>query len=33
MLHVWHMFAAELPEGMQALKDAAYFLERQRRSN
>jgi len=27
MFHVWHMFAAELPEGMQALEDAAYFLE------
>lgn len=29
MFHVWHMFAAILPEGMQALKDAAYFLERE----
>ena len=29
MFHVWHMFAAELPEGMQALKDASYFLEQQ----
>jgi acetyl esterase/lipase len=29
MFHVWHMFAAYLPEGMQALKDAAYFLDRE----
>lgn len=27
MFHVWHMFAAILPEGMQALQDAAAFLE------
>ncbi len=28
MFHVWHMFAAILPEGMQALKNAAVFLDR-----
>lgn len=28
MFHVWHMFAAILPEGMRALQDAARFLER-----
>jgi acetyl esterase/lipase len=27
MFHVWHMFAAILPEGMQALQGAAAFLE------
>lgn len=27
MFHVWHMFAAILPEGMQALRNAAQFLE------
>ncbi len=27
MFHVWHMFAAILPEGMQALQNAATFLE------
>jgi monoterpene epsilon-lactone hydrolase len=27
MFHVWHLFAAVLPEGMQALKRAAGFLE------
>lgn len=27
MFHVWHMFAAILPEGMQALKTAAVFLD------
>lgn len=27
MFHVWHMFAAILPEGMQALEDAVAFLE------
>lgn len=29
MFHVWHMFAAILPEGMRALEDAAHFLERE----
>ncbi|NGZ86881.1 alpha/beta hydrolase [Duganella aceris] len=33
MSHVWHMFAAVPPEGMQALKDAAYFLEREWRNS
>jgi acetyl esterase/lipase len=28
MFHVWHMFAAILPEGMRALEDAARFLDR-----
>ncbi|WP_268798740.1 alpha/beta hydrolase [Pseudomonas huanghezhanensis] len=27
MFHVWHMFAAVLPEGMQAVKNAALFLD------
>ena len=27
MFHVWHMFAAILPEGMQALRNAVQFLE------
>lgn len=27
MFHVWHMFAAILPEGMQALESAAGFLD------
>ena len=27
MFHVWHMFAAILPEGMQAVKNAALFLD------
>ena len=27
MFHVWHMFAAALSEGMQALESAASFLE------
>ena len=27
MFHVWHMFAAILPEGMQALETAAAFLD------
>lgn len=27
MFHVWHMFAAVLPEGMQALESAAIFLK------
>ncbi|MOA36550.1 hypothetical protein D3C78_1580790 [compost metagenome] len=27
MFHVWHLFAAILPEGMQALRGAADFLD------
>ncbi|KAF1017103.1 MAG: Monoterpene epsilon-lactone hydrolase [Stenotrophomonas maltophilia] len=27
MFHVWHLFAAILPEGMQAVRNAALFLE------
>ena len=27
MFHVWHLFAAILPEGMRAVENAALFLE------